>query len=305
MNSIIQCFRHLPSIKKYFLSGRFESEITTPNPSLILELGDLINKLWTTNSKSINPSEFYKKATTLNPIYRHGNHEDANEFFMFIYDHIFEDTAYPVKRDKYAEAKYQTLYDRLQYKDSFFVKEFYHQIRTDCICGGCRKKCLKYDIENVLMIGVPAKGNCSIEEMFDEFMHTCDISDYYCRKCERKGDIFREFSFQPKVIAFLLKRYTYGRGIAEKITVPCDFPIDNFRMGRATYKLWAVSLHQGGMDAGHYTAVCLNSEDGNWYEFNDEYVRPTSIYSRGIKEKIYMLFYESEDGSDEGFGGSK
>ncbi|GJQ68166.1 hypothetical protein Trydic_g10733 [Trypoxylus dichotomus] len=305
MNSIIQCIRHLPSIKRYFLSGQFEREITTPEPSLILELGDLITKLWTTSSKSINPAEFYKKATTLNPIYRHGNHEDANEFFMFVYDHILADTAYAVARDKYAEAKIQTLYDRLQYKDSFFVKAFYHQIRTDCICGGCRKKCLKYDIENVLMLGVPPRGNCCIEEMFEKFMHTCDISDYYCRKCERKGDIFREFSFQPKIIAFLLKRYTYGRGVAEKITVPCDFPTDNFRIGRATYKLWAVSLHQGGMEAGHYTAVCLNSEDGNWYEYNDEYVRPANIYSPSIKEKIYMLFYESEDGSDEGFSTRK
>lgn len=206
MNSIIQCFRHLPSIKNFFLSGRFQKEITSPHPVLIYETADLVRRLWTSNSKSISPMEFYKKITALNPIFRRGNHEDANEFFMLVFDHIFADTASPMPQDRYAEAKYQTLYDRIQYKNSFFVREFYHQIRTDCICGGCSKKCLKYDIENVLMMGVPAKGNCSIEELYDEFMHTCDISDYYCRNCEMKGKIFREFSYQPKIISFLLKR---------------------------------------------------------------------------------------------------
>lgn len=206
MNSVIQCYRYLPSIKNYFLSGRYQKEITTDNPSMIRELANLVCSMWTTNMKSLCPTELYKRSVTLHPSFKRGNHEDANEFFIFVYDHIFEDTAIAVPRDKYAEVKFQTMYDRIQYKNSFFVQEFYHQIRTDCICGGCSKKCLKYDIENVIMLAVPNNEDCSIEDMFDEFMHTCDISDYYCRNCDRKGDIFREFSYQPKVVSFLLKR---------------------------------------------------------------------------------------------------
>ena len=39
-----------------------------------------------------------------------------------------------------------------------------------------------------------------------------------------------------------------------------------------TYDLAGVVNHYGNLGAGHYTAFCKNSEDNNWYEFNDSLV---------------------------------
>lgn len=36
------------------------------------------------------------------------------------------------------------------------------------------------------------------------------------------------------------------------------------------YDLFAVVLHTGTLNGGHYTSVALNGE--NWYEFNDSQV---------------------------------
>ncbi|KAF6207453.1 hypothetical protein GE061_018696 [Apolygus lucorum] len=58
-----------------------------------------------------------------------------------------------------------------------------------------------------------------------------------------------------------------------------------------TYNLYAVSNHSGTAYSGHYTAYCLHSGSGQWYEFNDS--RVSSISSRNVvSSEAYILFYE-------------
>jgi ubiquitin C-terminal hydrolase len=35
------------------------------------------------------------------------------------------------------------------------------------------------------------------------------------------------------------------------------------------YKLYGACLHFGGLDGGHYTAICLNYKTNKWVDFND------------------------------------
>lgn len=60
------------------------------------------------------------------------------------------------------------------------------------------------------------------------------------------------------------------------------------------YDLYAVSNHYGGLGGGHYTAFCRNAEDGNWYEFDDSYVRQVPA-SSVVTEAAYVLFYMRRD----------
>lgn len=38
----------------------------------------------------------------------------------------------------------------------------------------------------------------------------------------------------------------------------------------------AVDQHYGSCGGGHYTAVCKNADDGNWYKFDDTSVSQTT-----------------------------
>ena len=68
----------------------------------------------------------------------------------------------------------------------------------------------------------------------------------------------------------------------EKINEVVDFPITGFDLSNYVksthdgvpplYDLYAVSQHSGGLGGGHYTAVCQNHIDKNWYNFNDRSV---------------------------------
>lgn len=61
-----------------------------------------------------------------------------------------------------------------------------------------------------------------------------------------------------------------------------DFPIEGLNLSPyllnpeeskskddCIYDLFGVSQHMGSLSGGHYTAVCKNGIDGNWYDFND------------------------------------
>ena len=92
----------------------------------------------------------------------------------------------------------------------------------------------------------------------------------------------------------------FGR---DKVNELVDFPIEGLDLRNyvkssqssnesnpALYDLFGVSEHSGNMGGGHYTAKCLNAENGRWYSYNDSMVRectPESV----ITTEAYVLFY--------------
>lgn len=56
-----------------------------------------------------------------------------------------------------------------------------------------------------------------------------------------------------------------------------------------TYALaGVVNHHGGGLQSGHYTADCLNADDGKWYNFNDSRVGPSGRIDGAA---AYLAFY--------------
>ena len=46
----------------------------------------------------------------------------------------------------------------------------------------------------------------------------------------------------------------------------------------------AIDQHYGSCGGGHYTAVCKNVEDGNWYKYDDSSVNLTDVSSAQVSE---------------------
>lgn len=58
-----------------------------------------------------------------------------------------------------------------------------------------------------------------------------------------------------------------------------------------------MSEHTGTTaNSGHYTATVRNSEDGNWYRYNDSHVGSTSG-DASVTGGAYLLFYQRVKGS--------
>ena len=70
-----------------------------------------------------------------------------------------------------------------------------------------------------------------------------------------------------------------------------------FRMGGrdvedTTYELYSVCNHHGSdLQGGHYTAVCRNPTDGQWYSFDDVHTKQIPE-SEVVTKDAYILFYQ-------------
>jgi ubiquitin carboxyl-terminal hydrolase 4/11/15 len=67
-------------------------------------------------------------------------------------------------------------------------------------------------------------------------------------------------------------------------------------MNNQVYDLFAVVLHTGTLNGGHYTALAKNKSSGanEWYEFNDHQVFKLSkneYQKKIISSHAYILFY--------------
>ena len=63
-------------------------------------------------------------------------------------------------------------------------------------------------------------------------------------------------------------------------------------MKNEMYDLFAVVVHQGSLNGGHYTALAKNGE--SWFEFNDRYVvrLKQNDERKIINSGAYILFYQ-------------
>ena len=61
------------------------------------------------------------------------------------------------------------------------------------------------------------------------------------------------------------------------------------------YDLFAVVLHSGALNGGHYTSLARNKE--TWYEFNDKFVvqLKKNDERKIINTNAYILFYEKRN----------
>lgn len=79
------------------------------------------------------------------------------------------------------------------------------------------------------------------------------------------------------------------------------FPLEGLDMSLYTHKgcnnevtlydLTAIICHHGTAGGGHYTAYCLNYLNGQWYEFDDQYVTEVDVGQVQSCE-AYVLFYK-------------
>lgn len=123
--------------------------------------------------------------------------------------------------------------------------------------------------------------------------------NYKCEKCgkESKAKVSHEFVRLPKYMMFHIKRFD---SIFNKIKGNMHYPpvvdmrtfttkeTDVKLLGNTKYDLFALTVHHGTINQGHYIAYV--KRDGTWYQFNDEYFTMESEKT-ALSQQAYLLFY--------------
>lgn len=147
--------------------------------------------------------------------------------------------------------------------------------------------------------------NISLNDLF-EILGEEELLDennlWFCENCKKKQKAMKKLEIYktPKILIIQIKRFNRIKKLETKV----DFPIKNLDINKyiisedknknIKYDLFAVANHYGSLNFGHYTAICKNSLNDKWYEFNDSMVSEIKDISRIISENAYVLFYKQK-----------
>jgi ubiquitin carboxyl-terminal hydrolase 8 len=293
-----------------------------------------LNDVWGNDYSILAPRLLKQTVGSFAPQFNNNFQHDSQEFCQFLMDGLHEDLN-RVKNKPYVEqfeaygmddklAAEQSWRNHLKRHDSVFVDYTQGMHRSHLTCPGCGRESVKFDVYSSISLPlVPPKSGSStipLKDCLDQFAAGEQLDEHnawYCSNCKRHVCALKLITLwnTPDILVFHLKRFTFekcpdveGRILKRKIEDTVNFPIDRLDMTEYVlgpvdpdappiYKLFGVSEHTGATaNSGHYTATARNSEDGNWYRYNDSNVGFTSG-DAAITGGAYLLFYQRSKGS--------
>ncbi|KAL2298054.1 hypothetical protein Nmel_017015 [Mimus melanotis] len=139
------------------------------------------------------------------------------------------------------------------------------------------------------------------DELKGEFVLWGD-NMYSCERCKklRNGVKYCKVLRLPEILCIHLKRFRHEVMYSFKINSHVSFPLEGLDLRPflakecvsqiTTYDLLSVICHHGTAGSGHYIAYCQNVINGQWYEFDDQYV--TEVHETVVQNaEAYVLFY--------------
>ncbi|XP_031810676.1 ubiquitin carboxyl-terminal hydrolase 20 isoform X2 [Sarcophilus harrisii] len=125
---------------------------------------------------------------------------------------------------------------------------------------------------------------------------------YSCERCKklRNGVKYCKVLRLPEILCIHLKRFRHEVMYSFKINSHVSFSLEGLDLQPflakecvsqiTTYDLLSVICHHGTAGSGHYIAYCQNVINGQWYEFDDQYV--TEVHETVVQNaEAYVLFY--------------
>lgn len=319
LNATVQALRHVPTFYKYILNRDYKDDMKrskkSVKPQLLPQLVKVVEDLWRSHDKAISAERLYKTMLEACPIFEDWRHEDGLEVFTLVFNRICEETERPMhiqeQYDFYRSDKIEHWVRMHNRQFSFLAQRFYYEIKRTRDCKMCNRKMITYDISNSMMLplklpnetgGMYTPSRLHLQDAVTAYMETPDRYKILCTKCKRMAVEYKKIKYYPEVAVINLKRYV-NTGSTSNTSVSSilrsdtyvSFPEKNLKIGIANYRLNAVVCHTGTMESGHYTSVCLNPVDKNWYYYDDGVVSLVKdIHEDGFRRKCYVFYYSLE-----------
>jgi ubiquitin carboxyl-terminal hydrolase 8 len=293
----------------------------------------LVREMWSGEYSILAPRLLKQTVSNFAPQFNNSYQHDSHEFCSFLMDGLHEDLN-RVKTKPYVEeleglglddAKIaiESWRRHLLRHDSIIVDYCQGMHRSHLTCPGCGKESLKFDVFSSISLPLaPPKERTavSLTECIEQFMEGEQLDEanaWYCPSCKKHVCALKMIALWsvPDILIFQLKRFTFSTSskdsakvLRSKVDCLVQFPLDKLDLRKyilgpidedapPVYKLFGVSEHSGTTaNSGHYTATVRNSQDGQWYRYNDSHVGETSG-DAAVTGGAYLLFYQRSKGS--------
>ena len=317
MNATLQCFSNIGRLRTYLLNKEIYKNIENEkdnNKKLSFALAEVLNNLWEKlEHRFYAPENFKKVISEKNQLFKGIAANDPKDLIIFLLQTIHKELNNPPNNNINNIIPNETnlievfncfVNDYNNNNKSIISDEFYGYTNSSTICGFC-----KYEINNVQIINIlffPLEeirkfknnkhNNVSILDCFDYYEKIDIYPSFHCNCCKRECQAYSQnkIVFSPKTLIINLNR---GKGLEFNVNIIYEEYLNlkkyiYFENSPNYYELIGVICHLGSNDeGGHFIAYCKNSENCEWYKYNDQFV--TKCYFDEVKRaKLpYVLFY--------------
>ena len=317
INTAIQCLSNTPLLKEFFFGDDIDRYLKKKN-LLTTELHKLLTGIYEENC-IISPVSFFRSVKSIGRKQKYelnfSDQTDIQEFIIFIINELHEELKREVNITISGEIKNkedQMAYDSMTGWKNYFknnyskiIELFYGQIVSRIKVVDKEIESLTYSPICVFSLPIPQTNDnspISIYRCFDLLTEDTLLDGDNKWKYDKDSQYYtanqsiKIWKFPP-VFIIHLKRFTnMGLKISSKIDFPVnDLNLQDYGVGyekfHSKYELYAISNHIGNTNMGHYYAYCKNSDDGKWYNFDDDSVTEMDE-SDLVTNNAYCLFYK-------------
>ena len=312
MNATLQCFSNIDKIRTELID-KYES-LKQNKKKLSSALAEVMYYLWgKSDEKKYNPKNFKEIVISMNTMLKETKANDPKDLILFMMNTIHKETNEKSQMNyNYNEQPpnpfifmevYNDFVNYYSYQNNSIISnEFYGCTDNMTTCCFCRKTIHIMQLVNILFFpleevrkfkGYYENVSVPLESCFEYYEKYEMYPSFYCNNCNCCYPAYSNSKLikAPNSLVINLNR---GKGLEFNVNVTFEeyLEIANFICSSDSphyYELKGViSTHDNG---GHFIAYCKNSNNCNWYKYNDEKVEECNFENDVKKGMPYVLFY--------------
>lgn len=326
LNTSIQCLSNIIPLTEYFLNNSHVTDLNNryfelkgKNVKEIIltkEYSKLIKALWNTTTP-IEPKTFHELIQKYDNRFSGYEQQDAQESLSLILDYLHEGLKYDVEinysgavensLDEIVVESIKNWKNDLQNKYSIIADLFFGQFVNKIMSleNHNNDEIISKKFEMFSILTIPIYGKTLYDSMSKYFEKEILESKYLDETNNKYINAYRQIKLMivPKFLIIVLKRYkTNNNGGLMKSQSMVSFPFDDLDLSAycegydnidCELKLISIGCHRGGLNGGHYFAICKHL-NGKWYKYDDDDVKEFNIEDNrnSLFKDGYILIYQ-------------
>ena len=315
MNAALQCLTHIPELS--LDCGGFTKDIrkrdSENDSTVIREWLNFQHRIWKEDvEQNVVSTErilkaFIMKCQSGNILFESFNQNDTTDFLNTFMDLLHESMKRKVNITITGEPKNN--YDKLKVKSietwkaffensySHIIVSFYSQLLSVTTCPKCDYATTNHEPMMTITLTLKEKYK-TIYDCLDEFIEdeVLDVENTWncdkCKECVQPNKKINFWNLSP-VLILSVKQFRLNRKMNKHIEFPEELNMEKYCVNKKEnlkYKLSGICIHSGGLNGGHYYAMCKDYTDDKWRVHNDTHVIETTI-DDVLKQTPYCFFY--------------
>ena len=303
-NAVVQCLTYSPNLANYFLAGCEEADVDLTlkgASSVALAMASFVRDYWTREGPLADASELYAAFTKACREFPRGKQHDAHLALVALLDKIHDGlprfepgpsavSLCPAVRSKpWTESLRKGSSKKKKASCSVVSEVFRMQIETSMEAKGVAS--VSHD--HVTCLSLPVNNHSSLSQCLAKYMEPETLPDVRVDGgATTEARLAKRFTHLPRILVLHLNRfdgvskidrfvdYTHELSLAPYCAPECEHH----------YRLFAVCLHHGSMDNGHYRACCEVQD--RWFALDDDASTVLVDINDIIQRDAYILLYK-------------